>query len=405
MAVVVPVLLVFVPLLMMAVLQFLLPVMAPVLMEGLGQSPGRYGMFGGALGLGSVWFLVVNTAITPVFGPVRTLAIGLLIAALGLALILSGDWPVALLGAFLVGFGYATTTPAGSQILTDFTPRSTWSTLFSLRQSAVPVGGLIAGVAGAQLTSTYGWRWVTETGLVACLALALVFLVLPKRLNLHRPLSRFSLIALFRPSQLAEPFRVLRTTPGLTSLVAAGCGLSAVHGAVTSFFVLYLTTGQGLSLERAGALFGVLQTFGLLGRLVFGYVADRIGSPIPLLRIQAPMSAMCAVLMAVFSVEWPVYGQIVAAALIGLSVGTWNGLYLAEIAHLADPAAVGRATAGAAFFGFVTYMVVPPLMGLGVVHLGFRASYVAVSIAAISASLILILRRTPTRAGIAARSA
>jgi MFS family permease len=284
MPVAVPVLLVFLPLLIMATLQFVLPVMAPVLMAALDQPPERYGLMGGAMGFGSVYFLLANTAITPVLGPVRTLALGLGIAALGLLCILSGVWPLALLGAFLVGFGYATTTPSGSQILTDFTPRAMWGTLFSLRQSAVPVGGLIAGLAGSLLTARYGWRLVLDLGLAACFVLALVFVMLPRSLNDYRPLQRFRVTGLFRPLSVIEPFQIVSGTPGLASLVGAGVGLSAVHGAVTAFFVLYLTIDQNLPLERAGALFGVLQTFGMLGRVVFGIVADKIGSPLPLLR-------------------------------------------------------------------------------------------------------------------------
>jgi predicted MFS family arabinose efflux permease len=81
--------------------------------------------------------------------------------------------------------------------------------------------------------------------------------------------------------------------------------------------------------------------------------------------------------------------------LIGLSVGTWNGLYLAEIARLVKPEDVGRATAGAAFFGFATYMIVPVLMGFGIVHLGFRGSFMTVSLAAVVATVILWLRTVP----------
>jgi MFS family permease len=395
MPVIVPVLLAFMPLLILSVVQFSLPVLAPILMTALHQSPEQYGLFGGAFGVGAVYFLLVNTSVSPVFGPIRTLALGLACAALGLLLILSGIWSVALVGAFLLGFGYATTTPAGSQILTDFTPRNVWGTLFSLRQSAVPVGGLIAGIACARFATAYGWRMTLLIGMIATLLTGFFFILVPRSLNDYRPLQRFNWKGFIRLSNLMEPFRVLRTTPGLSSLVAAGMGLSAVHGAVTSFFVLFLAVDQHMPLEQAGTLFAVLQTWGMLGRIAFGVVADRIGSPLPLLRIQAPMSALCALVTAAFSVEWPVATQYAAASLIGLSVGTWNGLYLAEIARLSAPNAVARSTAGAAFFGFSTYMIIPPLMGLGIIHVGYRASFVLVSFAAVVASLIFILRRAP----------
>jgi MFS family permease len=395
MAIAAPVLLAFLPLFVLSTLQFSLPVLAPILMTALQQSPERYGLFGGAVGLGSVYFLLVNTAIAPVLGPVRTSVLGLTLGSVGLLLVLSGNWTLALIGGFLFGVGYATTTPAGSQILTDFTPRSIWGTLFSLRQAAVPAGGMIAGLICEPLATRYGWQIVLELGVTASMFIAMLFVTAPRWMNEHRPLQLFKFSKLVRPTNLIEPFQILKSTPGLTSLVGAGMGLSAVHGAVTSFFVLYLTIDQQMPLLRAGQLFAVLQIWGMLGRIVFGFVADKLGSPLPLLRIQAPMSALCALVTAAFSADWPLAGQLAAASLIGLSVGTWNGLYLAEIARLSDPAAVGRATAGAAFFGFSTYMIVPPLMGLGIATIGYRTSFVIVSLAAVISSFILILRQAP----------
>jgi MFS family permease len=396
MAIVVPVLIAFLPLFVLSMLQFSLPVLAPILMTALQQSPERYGILGGSIGLGSVYFLLVNVAIAPVLGPVRTSVLGLALGAVGLLLILSGTWPLALIGGFFFGFAYATTTPAGSQILTDFTPRSLWGTLFSLRQAAVPVGGMVAGLACEPLATRFGWQMVLQCGMVATLIIAMLFTAAPNRLNEFRSLKSFKLSRMFRPTNLIEPFRVLKSTPGLTSLVGAGMGLSAVHGAVTTFFVLYLTVDQQMPLKQAGILFAVLQTWGMLGRVVFGFVADKLGSPLPLLRIQAPMSALCALVTAAFSADWPIASQLVATSLIGLSVGTWNGLYLAEIARLADPAAVSRATAGAAFFGFSTYMAVPPLMVMGIAAFGYRTSFVIVALAAVAATIILNLRHVPS---------
>ena len=90
-------------------------VLAPLLMESTGRPAEAFGWISGAMGLGAVWFYTANYAITPTLGPVRTLQAGVLIGVAGVMLVLTANWPIVLVGAMMIGFGYATTTPAGSR--------------------------------------------------------------------------------------------------------------------------------------------------------------------------------------------------------------------------------------------------------------------------------------------------
>lgn len=386
------------PLAALATLQFVMPVLAPLLTAAAGRPPEAYGWLGGAMGLGSVWFYVANGTITPALGPLRTLRAGLLVAIVGLALVLTAWWPAMIAGGVLIGFGYATTTPAGSQILADFTPRSMWGTLFSLRQAGVPAGGIAAGAIGTFLVAHIGWRGAIEVVMGLLLVVALGLLLAPPRYNESRPLVPFAPGGLIDPASIARPFLVVRGVPGLPSLVGVGFCLGFVHATVTSFFVLYLNIGLGMALPSAASLFAILQALAIAGRILFGLLADRIGSPLPVLKILAPLSAASALMLSFFSADWDGSSQILAAIVIGLAVGTWNGLYLAEIARLAPAHAVSEATASAGFFGFFAYMLAPPLVGWLATSVGYRATFRIVAVAALAAFVTLVVReRRPER--------
>src|SRR3970040_2827055 len=79
------------------------------------------------------------------------MAAGTALAALGtpLALVLS---------AVVCGGGGAVSTPASSHLLARVSPPRYLPLVFSMKQTAVPAGLLVAGLLGPQLTEWTGWR-------------------------------------------------------------------------------------------------------------------------------------------------------------------------------------------------------------------------------------------------------
>lgn len=388
-----PLLVVLVPLVGMSALHLFLPVVAPAMMAAAGVDPTAYGWIAGAAGLGSIWLYMSNHGITPALGPVRTLQAGVLIGLAGATLAMTAVLPAMVAGAVLLGFGYSTSTPGGSQILADQTPRSHWSMLFSLRQAGVPLGGVIAGGLGGWLISQLGWRPAFGLVGLVCLTLCAPLLTAPRHYNTIRPLKPFRVSSIFAPSNLQRPFRALGLAPGLVRLAVACVGFATVQSACFSFFVIYLHAGLGYGLALAGSLFAALQAASVLGRIAFGFVADRLGSPRPVLMVLAACSAGSALLIAALG---PGHGPLFlfgVSALVGASVATWNGLYLAEAASLAPPESVSEATAGTTFFVFLTYTVTPPVFGGLINAFGYEAAFVAAAVGAASSGVVLLLGR------------
>jgi len=384
-----PLLIVLMPQIALSALQLGVPVLAPAFVAGIGMPPEAVGLIGGLMGFGSVWLFAANQAVTPVLGPLGALIAACILAVTGAALMLTGNWTAVFAGAVCVGFAYAVTAPAGSQILSRHTPRRLWGTLFSIRQSGVPIGGAVAGLVGAGLAAAVDWR----IGLAALAAFPLIcaclLLAVPARFREGASGARFRARALFDPANAIRPFQTLRHMRPLIPVTLASMGFAVGQGSTFSFLTTYLTDGLGLSLSLAGVIFSVMQLSSFAGRIIVGVIADWLGSTRLMMIAMALASCGAAILLAQFSADWPRAALFAGAGLTGLSVATWNGLFLAEIAKLAPPEMVGEATASATFFTFLAYMVAPPLFGTLVWFAGYSAAYYCVAVVVLGAAVAL----------------
>ncbi|MFN3745402.1 MAG: MFS transporter [Hyphomicrobiaceae bacterium] len=365
-----------------------LAVLAPMMMATAGMPPAAFGWVSGAAGLGSVWLYMANSAFTVPLGPIKALMAATLIACAGAGLVMTGAYILMIPGAILIGFAYATTTPAGSQILADNTPPEKRNRIFSLRQTGVPLGGVIAGVAGSALAAHYGWRSALAVFVILLLAASSVLLRAPRQFNESRPRTQFRLARLFALSNLRQPFLTLATIPGLRLIALGSIGFAAVQGVLNAFFVTFLANGLGYDLKLAGLLFALNQALSVAGRVVYGFVADALGSPRPVLCALSALSAASGLAIASVGSGWSITALVAVAAFSGLSVATWNGLFMAEVAGLA-PERASEATAGATFFVFATYVVTPPVAGIVITWLGYRAAFAMAAVCVAIAGLVL----------------
>ncbi len=373
-----------------ASLSLLPAVLAPMLMTAAAMPPSAFGWVSGAAGLGSVWLYMANSAFTVPLGPVRALMAAAAIATAGAMLMATGSYALMIVGSILIGFAYGTTTPAGSQILVDNTPAAQRNRIFSLRQTGVPLGGVIAGILGSAIAAAYGWRVALAAFVVLFLAANTILLLAPPHFNETRPRPRFRPAALFRISNLRQPFLTIARIPGLKLIAVASIGFASVQGVLNTFFVTFLANGLGYDLKLAGLLYALNQGLSVFGRVIYGFIADAIGSPRPMLCVIALMSAGSALAIAALGSDWSIAGLAAVAIFSGLSVATWNGLFMAEVAALA-PEHASEASAGATFFVFGTYFVIPPIAGLTIAWAGYRATFIMAAACVLTTAVALTI--------------
>ncbi|MSP48203.1 MAG: MFS transporter [Alphaproteobacteria bacterium] len=368
-----------------------LPVLGPAVTAAAGVPAESIGHVAAAGALGTMWFLMSGSPLLARFGPIRLLQAGGVLGTLALVLATTGFWPLLLMAAFLIGVAYGPSPPAGSDILNRHAPSGHRSLVFSIKQSGVPLGGAMAGLLAPAAAGLWGW----QTGLLTAAAVvgASVLAVQPLRAGLDAGRRRDEPAApgtVFAFERLVAPFRALRLAPGMPALTAAGFAFAMVQGAVFSFYVTFLTADLGFGLVAAGAAFALMQGVGVGSRVVVGWVADRIGSARRTLTLLALGSATMATVIAFHGADWPWPAVLAAAAVSGVAVSSWNGVYLAEVARIAPSARVGEATAGSSFFAFLAYAVSPSLCSVVIASTGsYRTAFLMVAAAPLGAALLL----------------
>ena len=374
-----------VTLLMQTVAAFLvraLPVMGPSVTRAADLSPEKIGHLAGLTAAGTMSFVAMGVLVLKRFGPVRTLQLGAFLGAAAMLAIASADWPVMLLAALAIGVGYGPSPPAGSDILGRYAPPGRHALVFSIKQSGVPLGGVLAGLVLPPAVAAFGWRWALAIGALISIAAALI--VQPLRTALDRdrePMRPISIGALCSRANLQAPFTVLRGAPGLVPLTATGFAFAFVQGCFLTFLVTFLVEEAGFSLASAGVVFSATQMAGFVARVAMGWMADRIGSgPLTLLALAGGgFATMLAV--AAIGPGWPLVAVIAVGSAAGVAATSWNGVYLAEVARLAPAARVSEATAGSTFFVFIAYFVAPIMFATAVSAVGsYRACFAVVAL-------------------------
>src|SRR5262245_48262002 len=187
----------------------MVPTLAPVLIVETAVAPSFIGYLAAFGTVGSILFYLAGTPLVRRLGPVRVLQSGMLIAAAGTAMLALPVPIVLALGSLLIGFGYAPSTPAGSDVLQRFAPKRHRTLLFSIKQAGVPLGGVVAGVILPPL-AVIDWRFA----ILASIALTLLVTaaIQPLRARVDRERNRTQDLSpgtLLAPENLLMPIHAL----------------------------------------------------------------------------------------------------------------------------------------------------------------------------------------------------
>ena len=368
-------------------------VLAPALAGDLGITPKWIGVFVGLIYSGAMLGSLVCGGFIAKYGAIRVSQACVLFCATGIAcvgLLPAAAVPLLVAAAFTMGVGYGPITAASSEILIRTTPRERMSLTFSIKQTGVPAGAALAGALLPGLALLVGWRGAFVA--IAIVGIAVVIASEPTRKALdrrHDPDASFSLASVF------GPLRMVWKSPPLLELSLVGFAFSSVQVSLTSFLVIYLTDVLHWSLIAAGLALTVATVSAVIGRIVWGVIADRWLGPLRALVLIGALAAGSGIAMAFAAPAWPVWLVLALAALYGATAIGWNGVQLAELARR-SPAGQAGAVTGAS--GFVTFggVVGGPLLFAGLAGLtgGYRTSFLVCAAVSGVAAIVLLRRQT-----------
>lgn len=356
-----------------------LAAVTPALRAHFGLDLAGVGVLIGLASAGLIPTLMAWGSAADRFGERWVMASGLVGAAGALGVLSLVDDAVAA-GALLVvagGCGASVNAASGRAVLTWF-PATGRGTAMAIRQTAVPVGAAVAAVALPPIADAGGVPAVFAALAVTCLAAAVA-------------------VAAFIREPPDAPARSARSTVRASEVLAdrrlqklslAGLLLVVPQFLGSVFLVELLHGGAGLALPVAGALLGLTQALGAVGRLANGAWSDRVRSRLGPLRIVAVAVAAGFALAAVLR---PGPAALLAAALVpaaALAI-SWNGLVFTAAGELAPK---GRAATAMAMSNTANYMsgaITPALGGLVADLAGWSAMLTMGAVAALGAVLAL----------------
>lgn len=321
------------------------------------------------------------------YGAIRISQVCLVIAAASLTLLTSAVLPLAVLSALIMGIAYGPTTPASSHILSAQTPPKLMPLIFSLKQTGVPLGGMLAGAVVPPLVLLYDWQgaaWI-----VAACAAASVLLLQPLRGRLDADCNP-------RQPLLVNPLRsigMVWRAPGLRRMALLSMAFSAVQMCLLSYLVTYMVVHVGRDLVTAGLILAVTQMAGVGGRIVWGGISGLAMTARQVLMLLGVMMAVCGAVMALVGPSWPLAAIFALAACYGATAISWNGVQLAELSRLAPPGQAVMATGGSLFFTFTGVMLGPTLFGAWVTATGsYSAGFFALAALGLVGAALLVKR-------------
>lgn len=357
------------------------PTLAPTLAPRVGWPAESVGYLSSLITGGSIVVLLLAAPLQRRAGSMRTLQIGV---ALGVAGTLLSALPSALAlvaGSLLIGLAIGPPSTAGMDVLQRYAPLRHRNLLFSVKQAGVPLGGVAAGLLLPGAVQGLG----LEGAFVAAAALgaAALWLVQPWRERVDALRDR-SLRLHWRQfgsiDAVRRPLAVLAAMPAMRRMGVAGACLATGQSAWFAFLVTYLVSRLGWSLVAAGALFALMQVLSALGRPLAGFLSDRLGDGLRVLRWMAAGSAGTTLVFAFCTPAWPAWVVVALAVLAGLTVASWNGIQFAEVARLAPRESLGEAMAGATLLLLAAYVAAPVLFGLVLAAGGgYRLAFVLIA--------------------------
>jgi MFS family permease len=346
-----------------AFLTRIVPTLAPLLIAQLGFSESSIGYLSAANMLGSILFLILGAPFIRRLGPLRALQIGLVLGIVGLAVMAPPYFATTALASFLIGVAYAPSAPAGNEVLHRYAPAAHRTLIFSIKQAGVPIGGVLAGLALPPVAAHLG----LSAALVfsALLTAGTIAMVQPMREAtdaLRDASARIDAASILSVENLRRPLAALWSRPALRSVALVGACFAVAQGVWLTFLVSMGVSKLGLDFAAAGVAFAVMQATGVFGRVALGWLADRLGSGRKTLRIVAATSALSSVALALASPAWSFGAILLLAGVAGVTVSSWNGVQMSEVARLAPKDAIAEASAGATIVIFLGYVVGPMMM-------------------------------------------
>jgi MFS family permease len=336
-----------------------LPNMAPLVAKATNVDPNLIGYHTGIFYFASsIWQLSSGGFIIR-YGPIRMSQFSLVIIGIGLIMGVAGNLWVFAAAAALMGSGASFSTPSSSHILARYIPPRYAPLIFSIKQTGVPVGGLLAGTMVPILLVTVGWQGAFMVTGAFCIVFAGMLQPVRNRFDADRkPDHHLKSVEIWN-----NLHQVLRR-PELRDLAFAMFCFVGLQGLFGSYFVTIVSQQLGKPLPIANHIFSLAMSAAIFARILWGWVGSTLIPARILLGILALVMVIASAGTGFYDRSWSVSMIAVVAILYCISAIGWHGLLLSEIARLSPQDNIGGTTGAVLAFGGSGMMSYPVIYAL-----------------------------------------
>lgn len=372
-----------------AMSNIVLPTIAPKLAESLGVSPVLIGYqvsltFGVAM-VASVY----GGPVVLRWGSALTTQVSMGLCAIGTALFALPHTGFIALGSAAVGAAMGLASPAAAHLLVEYTSPERRNLTFSIKQTGVPLGGVVIALTAPALAVSVGWQW--SLAMIAALSVVVLLLIEPYRKAWDS--DRKPAGGLRKESFGGVP--LVWREESLRWISLASVLFSGIQRCLLTFMVIYLVAEGGYGLIEAGVMLSVAQIGGSVSRVPWGWLADRLKSSLAVLTIICAIIIVSSMALVALEAGWPRSLVYVLFFVLGASTLGWNGVFHAECARLSPPGMASLVAGATAFFVFAGVLVGPSAFALAYEVIGtYGRTYSLMVVAgAVTLGLLLLARR------------
>ena len=336
-----------------------LPAIAPVVAAEYGIDASLVGYHISVVSLGLIASLVMFVGLSRRLGAARTAQIGQCLVASGMLCTILPSAAFLLPGSLVIGLGFGLLAPPASALMMRFSPPARRNLVFSIQQTSVPLGGVIAALAAPAITVNFGWRWAFLQA-VFMLGLAIILL------QIGRP-SWDDDVEPAHPAFARNPldgFRANWRDRNLRLLSLAGMSFCWAQFCVATFAVVACVALLDMSLVHAGLVLTAVQVASTVGRMLAGWIADRTGSAGRVLLWMSWTMLALSIGFIWLSPGWPLLLVYTLFALLGIASGAWAGILMAEVGKGAPPGRVAAVVGGMLLYVNIGKLVGPAVFSL-----------------------------------------
>jgi MFS family permease len=375
-----------------AMSNILLPTIAPKLAESLGVSPILIGyQVSLTFGAATLATMFGGNAVLR-FGAARATQLSILCCGAGLLLFALPYVTAIALGSIFIGMGMGMINSAAAHLLVTYTPPQRRNIMFSIKQTGVPVGGVITSLTAPAIAVHFGFHW--SLLMIGALIAALLIYI-----QGHRSRWDNDRGAAGRGEQAAfGGVPLVWRHAGLRWISLVAMIFSGIQRCVLSFTVIYLVAEGAMGLVEAGVMLSVVQVGGSVSRICWGWLADRLGSSLRVLMIICVITIVSTLALVFFDPAWSKVLIYLLFFVIGVTAVGWNGVFHAEAARLSPPGMASVVAAGTTFFVFAGVLIGPAAFAAAYGGIGsYGNTFLLVTASAVVAFALLLMAQRVVR--------